>query len=71
MLLKHKKKDNVSAYVHMRRDAHLSLSTAVRILDDPHPPPVAYVLNWWLLFNQKTYKDIRISYSMKYKYSKR
>ena len=37
----------------------------------PHPPPVAYVLNWWFLSQIKTYKDIRISNSLKYKHSKK
>ena len=37
--------------------------------------PIPQQLRMYLIdgpfFNQKTYKDIRISYSMKYKYSKR
>ena len=37
----------------------------------PILPPVTFVLNWWPLFQPKTYKDIQISYSLKYKYSKK
>ena len=44
----------------------------VHILDDSHhPPPFVYELNSCLFLNQKIYKDIRISYSLKYKHSKK
>ena len=43
---KNMKRDNVSAYVHMRHNTPLPLYSAIRILDDPpHPAPVGYVLN--------------------------
>ena len=48
------------------------LHAAVRFLDDPLPPPqLRMYLIGGLFLNQKTYKDIRISYSLKYKHLKK
>ena len=53
--------------VHTQEVWHsLPLYAAVRILLTPHLPPVAYAIN-----QLKTYKGIRISYSLKYKHSKK
>ena len=53
----------------------LPLYTPVNILDDPPPPSsfflVAYNLMHGLLLNQKTDKNNRISYSLKYKHPKK
>ena len=51
---------------------HLPLYAAVRILDDPQIPQqlCTYLIDVPFL-NQKTYKDIRMSYSLKYKHSKK
>ena len=66
------KRESVSAYVHMRHDIPLPLYTPVHILYDPSIPLVTYILNGDGLFlNQKTNKNIRISYSLKYKHSKK
>ena len=52
--------DSASAYVRMRRDSPS--------LDEP---PISHQLHTYLIdglfLNQKTYKDIRMSYSLKYK----
>ena len=63
------KRDSVKAYVHVRRDTALPLYAAVRILDYPHQLR-RYFINGPFL-NQKTYKDIQISYSLKYKFRKK
>ena len=66
------KRDSVSAYVHMRCDTPLTLYASVHILDD-HPlfPKLRIHLMDGLFCNQKTNKNIRISYSLKYKHSKK
>ena len=65
------KRDNVSGYVHIRRNAPLPLYPPVHILDSSIPL-VTYIPNGWpILLNQKTNKNIRISYSLKYKHSKK
>ena len=47
----------------------LLLYAPVHILDDPFSiPPVVYVLNGWSFFDEKTNKNIQISYSLKYKH---
>ena len=50
----------------------LPLYAPVHILDDPSPFPQlrVYLMNG-LFLNQITYKNIRISYSLKYKHSKK
>ena len=58
------KSDSVSAYVHMTRDTTVPLYTTVHILDEP--PSMD-----GLFLNQKTNKNFRISYSPKYKHSKK
>ena len=65
------KRDSVSVYIHMRRDALLPPYAPVHILDDPasFPQLFKYLIDGVTL-NQKTNKTIRISYSLKYKYSK-
>ena len=66
------KRDSVSAYVHMRRDTPLPLYAPVHIFNDPPPfPQLRTYLMDALFLNQKTNKNIRISYSMKYKHSKK
>ena len=63
------KRDSVSDFVHMRRDTPLPLYVPVHILDDPSSiPPAAWVLNRWPI-SQPQKKNIRISYSLKYKHS--
>ena len=65
-------KRDVSAYVHMKRDTPLPLYASVNILD--YPSPFSYLhtyLIYGLFLNQKTSKNIRISYSLKYKHSKK
>ena len=65
------KRDIVSAYVHIRRDTPLPLSTPVHILNEtPSIPRVALVMNG-IFLNQKTNKNIRMSHSLKYKHSKK
>ena len=59
------KRDSVSAYVHMNCDTHLALYESVKILDDPSISLVTYIRNGW------TNQSIRISYSLKYKHSKK
>ena len=76
---KNLKRNNVSAYVHMKRDTPLPLYASVNILDDS--PPLTYLqlpfsllltyLMDGLFLNQKTNKNIRISYSLKYKHSEK
>ena len=66
------KRDSVSAYLHMRRDTPLPLYAAVHILDDP--PPFSQLRTYLidgLFLSQKRDKNIRISYSLKYKHSKK
>ena len=59
-------------HVHMRRDTPLSLYAAVRILDDsPSTNQLRTYLIYDPILNQKTYKDIWISYSLKCKHSKK
>ena len=56
----------------MRRDAPLPLYAHVHILDDP--PPFLQLRTYLmdgLFLNQKTNNNIRISYSLKYKHSKK
>ena len=66
------KRDCVSAYVHMKLDTPLPLNTSVNILDDPPPfPELRANLMDGLFLNQNTNKNIRISYSLKYKHSKK
>ena len=64
------KRDSESAYVHMRHDTPLPL---VRILNDS-PPPFSQLrtqLMRGLSLNLKTNKNVGISYSLKYKHSKK
>ena len=66
------KRDSVSAYVHMKHDTPPPLHASVNILDEPPPfPQLRTYLMDGLFFNQKTNKNIRISYSLKYKHSKK
>ena len=62
---------SVSAYANMKRDTPIPLYVSVNILDDPLPFSWlrTYFMNG-LFLNQKT-NNIRISYSLKYKYSKK
>ena len=56
----------------MRRDSPLPLYAPVHILDDP--PPFLQLQTYFmdgLFLNQKTNNNIRISYSLKYKHSKK
>ena len=66
------KRDSVSAYVHMRRDTPLPLYAPVHILDNPPPFPYlrTYLIDG-LFLSQKTNKNIQISYSLRYKHSKK
>ena len=62
------KRDSVSAYVHMRRDTPPPLHALAHILNDPSSfPQVLKYLMDGLPLRQKTNKNIRISYSLKYK----
>ena len=56
----------------MRSDTPLLLCAPVRILDDPFPflQLRTYLMDG-LFLNQKTNNNIRISYSLKYKHSKK
>ena len=56
----------------MRRDTPLPLYSPVHILDDPSPflQLRTYLMNG-LFLNQQTKNKIRISYSLKYKHSKK
>ena len=67
------KRDNVRAYVHMGRDTPLPLHAPVHILDDPSPsfPQLRKHLMDGLPLNHKTNENIRISYSLEYKHSKK
>ena len=48
------KRNSLSVYVDISRENPLPLYAAVRILGHPpHPPPAAYVLNSWPLFQSK------------------
>ena len=62
------KRDSVSAYVHMRRDTPLPLHALAHILNDPpsFPQMLKYLMDG-LPLRQKTNKNIRIWYSLKYK----
>ena len=56
----------------MRRDTPLPLYAPVHILDEP--PPFLQLRTYLmdgLFLNQKTNNNIRISYSLKYKHSKK
>ena len=66
------KRDNVSAYVHMRRDTPLPLCAPEHIFDYPSsfPQLLKYLMDG-LPLNQKTNKNILISYSLKYKHSRK
>ena len=61
------KRDSVSAHAHTGRDTPLPLYALVHILDDPpsFPKLRKYLMDGQFL-NQKTNKNIRISYSLKY-----
>ena len=62
----------VSAYVHLRRDTHLTLYAPVYILDEPPSfPQLRTYLMDDLFLNEKTNNNNRISYSLKYKHSKK
>ena len=64
------KRDGVITYVHMKGDTSLPLYTSVNILDQPLSIHlVTYIDD--LFLNQNTNKNIRISYSLKYKHSKK
>ena len=64
------KRDSVSAYVQMRRDKPLPLYAPVHILDDrPLHSPSKYLMAYFL--TKKANKNIRISYSLKYKHSEK
>ena len=54
----------------MRCDTLLSLYALVHILD-PSIPLVTYILNGWPISQTKDNKNIRISYSLKYRHSKK
>ena len=61
-----------SAYVHMRRGISSPLHAAARILDDrPSPDQLRTYLIDFPYLNQKTYQDVRISYSLEHKHSKK
>ena len=64
--------EGVSAYVHMKCDTPLPLYAPVHILHGPllYPQFHMYLIDG-LFLNQKTNKNIRISYSLKYKHSKK
>ena len=66
------KRDSVSVYVQIRRETSLPLYIPVHIFDDIPPFPLfrKYVMNG-LFLNQKANKNIRMSYSLKYKHSKK
>ena len=71
MPLKHEKR--YCKCVHTHKALHPSLLyAAVRVWDDPSSPQQlrTYLIDGPYL-NQKTYKDIRISYSLKYKHLKK
>ena len=63
---------SVSAYADMKRDTPIPLYVSLCILDDPLPFSWlrTYFMNS-LFLNQKTNKNIRILYSLKYKHSKK
>ena len=66
------KRDSVSAYVHMRCDTPLHLYAPVHILHEPPSFPLLRPsLTYGLFLNQETNKNIPISYSLKYKHSKK
>ena len=60
------KRDSINEYVHMRYDTHPPLYAPVHFDDSP---PSTYLMDS-LFLKQKTNKNIRISYSLKYKHSK-
>ena len=60
------KRDSVGAYVHIRWDTLLPQYKPVHVLNDPTPfPRLRTYLMDDLFINQKTNKNIRISYSLK------
>ena len=67
------KRDSVSVYIHMRRDIILPYVRICAHFGWPSPSP--HQLRTYLtdgpFLNQKIYKDIRISYSLNYKHSKK
>ena len=63
------KRDSVNACGHMRRGTPLLLYTFWMIPNPPFPQSRANLMDD-LFLNQKTNKNIRISYSLKYKHSK-
>ena len=66
------KRDSISAYVHMRRDTPFPLCAPVHILNDlPSFPLLLKYLMDGLPPNRKANKNIRISYLLKYKQSKK
>ena len=65
-MTKNTKIDSASACIHMKRDTPLPL------LNDPSPfPQLRTYLMDGLFLNHKTNKNIRVSYSLKYRYSKK
>ena len=66
------KKDSVSVYVHIKRDNRPHLYGSVNILGDPPTfPSLRTFLMDDLFLNQKKNMNMRISYSLKYKHSKK
>ena len=67
------KRYSVNAYVQMMRDTLSPCTYLYTFWMTPPPsiPLVTYILNGWLFLNQKTNNDIRTSYSLKYKHSKK
>ena len=64
------KQDNVSVYVHVRRVIPLPSVRSCTHFGWPSSSPhqLRTYLTDGLFLNQKTYKDIRISHSLKYKH---
>ena len=63
------KRDIARAYVNMKLDAPLPHYVSGNVLDGPlHFPRYVYTLMNDLFLNQKTNKNIRIPYSLKYKH---
>ena len=69
--VKNMKKDRVSAYVHKMRNTPSTCTQLYAFWMTPFIfPRVAYLIDGPFL-NQKHKKDIRISYSLKHKHSKK
>ena len=62
------KRDSVSAYVYIKRDTPFPCTQLYAFWIIPIPQQLRTYLTDGPFPNQKTYKDIRISYSLKYKY---